>query len=153
MIPSYLLLSSTVLFGAHLFLLPLVKRRPIILNGMEAYCFILVLGSAIASLIHPQFYLLVAAAALIFFIVRPWVIYGASVEKVKDALHRAALATRTAAATTYAVSVIDDSLHLRIVAFSRRIIVLFPSSVRSSKKAALTMRVFRKFLLNYSIEL
>jgi len=143
---------------AHLVLVPLAKRRPVLLRGAEAYALGAVAIVAVAFLdawALPVLLLLVAQLAVAV-VWRPWVVIGLATEQVLAAVVKASTMVRVKRVP------VDDStfvmgekstLIVRAVASRVQIVTIRVSASTDTgvKKIALFRNVLRKTVQNYSL--
>jgi len=143
---------------AHLVLLPLAKRRPVLLRGAESYALGALVIVAVAFLdpwTLPALLLLVAqlVVALVW---RPWVVIGLATEQVLAAVVKASTMVRVKRVP------VDDStfvmgekstLIVRAVASRVQLVTIQVSASNATglKKIALFRNVLRKTVQNYSL--
>lgn len=150
---AYLLLSILILFTAYLLLLPLSKRKPVLLGERWSVVLTLTLFATLASFSHPLVYLLAILLGGLLFFSKTWFIYGITRGKIDVALRQALRATRTSWQDFKGYYKIAGSMSVRVINFTKKIqLVLFRSS-KFSQKANLAKDVFRKFVQNYHLEL
>lgn len=148
----YTALSLLVLFTAYFFVLPLSKKRPVLIKhgGLVAY------GVVFAMVLYwlpglLPFVVLVAVAIFFLLLFRPWFVYGVTETMISDALGKAASATRALLEKTNGNYRIDNNLRVRIRSFGGRVNIISFKKEGESKKAKLTVVVFKKFIQNYFV--
>ena len=141
-----------ILLLAHLIILPLSKKRPIFIKGLEGSLLLALFTAVIASLLHPIGYLFAIVVGLGFDISNSWFIYGVSSENIENALVRAISASRSTHEQNGNRHTVDNIMQVRIYKIVGGI-VLIRYNKSNSKKAKLTKNIFRKFIDNYSIEI
>lgn len=151
MIVTFFLLILFIGFFAHLIFLPLSKRRPVILKGIEGAVFITIFLLFIASILQPVIYIIGIVVGLFIYYKQSWIIYGISFEDSKNALDRAILATRAVSSKEGNTYTIDNSLSVTFKNLGIKISYVAYNSHTYSKKAALTKEIFRKFVQNYFV--
>jgi len=150
----YTSLSLLTLFTAYFFVLPLSKKRPVLIkqSGLIAYCAILA-----ATFLYPlpstmPFLITITVIAFFVFIFKTWFIYGVTEIMISDALSKAASATRTSIEKNKDRSYnIDNSLRIRTHKIMGKINIVNFQKGDESKKAKLTVVVFKKFVQNYFV--
>lgn len=140
-----------ILLLAHLFVLPLSKRRPIFIKGFEGSFFLFICIAVIAAIIHPLLYVLAIAVGLYIYYTKSWIVYGVSVENISNALDKAVLATRATSVKVNNGCEVDNSMLIRFNNLGMRVCYIRYKSKTYSKKSELTKEIFRKFILNYFI--
>ena len=148
----YTALSLFILFTAYFFILPLSKKRPVLIkqNGLVAYC--AVFATALYSLPNTMpFLITIAVIAFFVFIFKTWFVYGVTEIMISDALSRAASATRASIENNDKSYKIDNNLRIRIRKIMGKINIVSFKKGGESKKAKLTVVVFKKFIQNYFI--
>ena len=148
----YTALSLFILFTAYFFILPLSKKRPVLIkqNGLVAYCAIL----ATALYSFPStlpFLITIAAIAFFVLIFKTWFVYGVTEIMISDALSKAASATRASIENNDRSYKIDNNLRIRIHKIMGKINIVSFKKGGESKKAKLTAVVFKKFIQNYFV--
>lgn len=152
MLIFYTALGLLVLLTAYFFVLPLSKKRPVLIKhgGLVAY------GAVFAMALYPLSELLpiviiIAIAILSLFLFKPWFVYGVNEAMITDALGKAASATRAPLEKTNGNYIIDNSLRVRIHGFGGKVNIISFKKGGESKKAKLTVVVFKKFIQNYFV--
>lgn len=148
----YTALSLFILFTAYFFVLPLSKKRPVLIkqNGLIAYCAIL--AAALYSLPSTMLFLItIAAIAFFVFVFKTWFVYGVTEIMISDALSKAASITRAPIENNEGSYKIDNSLRIRIHKIMEKINMVSFRKGGESKKAKLTTVVFKKFIQNYFV--
>ncbi len=148
----YIALSLFILFTAYFFVLPLSKKRPVLIkqNGLVTYCAIL--AAALYSLQTAMpFSITIAVIAFFVFIFKTWFVYGVTEIMISDALSKAASATRASIENNDGGYKIDNNLRIRIHKIMGRISIVSFKKGGESKKAKLTVVVFKKFIQNYFV--
>ena len=151
MLIAYVLLALLVLLTAHLFMLPLSKKRPVFIKGFEGSFFFTILFAVFAAFIHPILYLAAIAIGVLIYYTRSWIVYGVSLENINSALDRAILATRAASNKFNNGCEIDNNMRIKLTNLGIRICYIQYRSKAYSKKSELTKEIFRKFIQNYFI--
>lgn len=151
MIIFYVLLLLTVVLGLHLILLPLSKKRPILLIDMESAIFLMVLIASITFFIGPISYILGILAGILFMITGVWIIIGVSKENLIIALDKAILASRSEVVKNESSYIIGKSLKLNILRVYSKTGIVINRKISYSKKAILTRNIWKKFIQNYYI--
>lgn len=148
----YTALGLFILFTAYFFILPLSKKRPVLIkhNGLVAYCAIL--AAALYSLPTTMpFLIMIAVVAFFVFIFKTWFVYGVTEIMISDALSKAASATRAPIENNDGSYKIDNYLRIRIHKIMGKINIVSFKKGGESKKAKLAVVVFKKFIQNYFV--
>ena len=148
----YTALSLFILLTAYFFVLPLSKKRPVLIkqNGLVAYC--VVLAATLYQLPNTMpFLVTIVVIAVLAFISKTWFVYGITKVMISDALSKAALATRSSIENNGRNYKIDNSLRIHIRKIARKINLVTFKKGGESKKAKLTAVVFKKFIQNYFV--
>lgn len=140
-----------ILLISHLIILPISKKRPAFIKGLEGSSLILIFVAVIASIIHPILYILAIAVAAFIYYTKSWIVCGVSLENIKSALDRAVLATRAVSVKVNNGCEIDNSMLVKVTSLGMRICYIEYRSKTFSKKSELTKEIFRKFIQNYFI--
>lgn len=140
-----------ILLIAHLIILPISKKRPVFIKGLEGSLLIMNLFAVIAATIHPFLYILAIAVAAFIYYTKSWIVYGVSLENIKSALDKAVLATRAVSIKANNGFEIDNSMLVKVTSLGMRICYIEYRSKTFSKKSELTKEIFRKFIQNYFI--
>lgn len=151
MIIFYIVLVLCVIIGLHLILLPLSKKRPILLKGVEAAFFFALLITCMTFFIRPYNYILGLIIVLIFLFIKYWIVMGISKNNIIDALNKAILATRANSENTTTGYILDGALRITIYNIGGKMNIVIFKNILYSKKAILTQTVWRKFIQNFFI--
>jgi hypothetical protein len=143
---------------AHLVVLPLAKRRPVLLRGAEAYAlgaFAIVAGAFLSVWALPALLLLVVQLTVAR-IWRPWVVIGIATGQVLAAVVKASTMVRVKRVPVDDRSfVMGERSRLAVVTVAPRVqlvtIRVQASSPTGLKKIALFRNVLRKTVQNYSL--
>jgi len=149
---SLIVFSLLILLTAYFFILPLSKKRPVLIRskGLTMYIFLL----AVLSYVYvweSALGILGAVSIAIFLTHRSWLVYGVTEEKIVKALEKAAQATRAPIDKHHRSHTICDSGSMRIFALSKRLNLIIFKQKGKSKKISLTKDVMKKFIQNYFI--
>lgn len=148
----YTALILFILLTAYFFILPLSKKRPVLIKygGLVACC--AVLATALYPLPETRLIVIIIAGAIIFLLFfRLWFVYGVTGTMISDALEKAASATRTPIEKLGGSYKIDNSLKVRLYKVVGKVYIISFKKGGESKKAKLTAVVFKKFIQNYFI--
>lgn len=148
----YIALSLFILFTAYFFVLPLSKKRPVLIKhrGLVAYGAVLIM--TLYPLLETRLLVIVITATVIFLLFfRLWFVYGVTETMISDALGKAALATRAPIEKMVGSYRIDNSFKVRLRNPVGKINIISFKKGGESKKAKLTTVVFKKFIQNYFV--
>lgn len=151
MLIVYILLILLFSLTAHLFILPLSKRRPVFIKGIEGSLLFLAFFFILAVLTHPFIYILAVAIGVLIYYTKSWIVYGVSLENIASALDRAVLATRASCVKSNQNYEIDNNMTVRITNIGKKICYIRYTNKSYSRKSELTKEIFRKFIQNYFI--
>ncbi|MBF4635431.1 hypothetical protein ITJ38_13530 [Agreia pratensis] len=159
-----MIIVSVCAFGAvlailaHLVILPLAKRRPVLLRGAEAYALVALAIVAVAfiSVWMLPVLLLLIAQFVVARVWRPWVVLGLATEQVLTAVVKASTMVRVKR------TIVDDrtfvmgersTLIVRTLAPRIQTVTVRVSASNDTglKKIALFRNVLRKTVQNYSL--
>lgn len=148
----YVALSWFFLLTAYFFVLPLSKKRPVLIKykGLIAYVSVVVIALFWITELRP---LIILCAVVILFLAvsKPWFVYGITQAMITDALAKAASLTRSTLERTDKNYCINGSLQVSIRYSLGKINIISFKEAGESKKARITMEVLRKFIHNYFI--
>ncbi len=148
----YIAFSLFILFTAYFFVLPLSKKRPVLIRHGGLIAFSVVLVAALYPLLETRLLFIVLIAMVIFLLLfRMWFVYGVTETMISDALGKAASATRAPIEKLNGSYKIDNSLNVRLRNPVGRIHIILFKKGGESKKAKLTVVVFKKFIQNYFV--
>jgi len=148
----YTALSLFILFTAYFFVLPLLKKRPVLIKHGGLAAFGAVLVTALYPLLGTRLLFIVIVAIVIFLLLfRLWFVYGVTETMISEALGKAASATRAPIEKLNGSYKIDNSLNVRLCNPVGRIHIISFKKGGESKKAILTAVVFKKFIQNYFV--
>ena len=141
-----------VLLTAYFFVLPLSKKRPVLIRskGLVLYTLLLI------GLLYMYVWASVPAAlflllTVIFFACNSWLVCGVTEEQIFGALEKAASATRSSLDKDQKVYTVCDSVQIHVLTLFKRINLIFFRQKNISKKAKITKVVMKKFIQNYYI--
>jgi len=143
---------------AHLVLLPLAKRRPVLLRGAESYTLgaLVIVAVAFLSLWTLPALVLLVAQLVVALVWRPWVAIGPTTEQMLAAVVKASTMVRVKRVPVDDRSfVMGERSRLRIGRLLPRVqlvtIRVSASNPTGLKKIALFRNVLRKTVQNYSL--
>jgi hypothetical protein len=144
---SVLLISLSLYF----FVLPVCKKRPIMLKngGLAVYLFLL----AIALLSLSKVLALVVGGLILLFLclLKPWFIYGITAEMIVDTLNKSALATRANLEKVGNIYNVGEKMEIKVYTIGNKIKILSFNKYGRSQKNKLIRSVFGRFIMNYYI--
>jgi len=144
--------AALSLFTAYFFVLPLSKKRPVLIKGGGTAAYSIVAAIALYPLLEMWLLVAIITAIVLFLLsLRPWFVYGVTETMIFDALEKAALATRAPIERLAGSYIIDNSLKVRLLNLARRMHIISFKKGGESKKAQLTAMVFKKFIENYFV--
>ena len=147
----YIALSLFILFTAYFFVLPLSKKRPVLVKHGGLVAFGVVLVVALFPLLGSMPFVVVIAIVIFLLSFRLWFVYGVTESMIYEALEKAASATRAPIEKLNGGYKIDNSLNVRLRNPVGRIHIISFKKGGESKKAKLTVVVFKKFIQNYFV--
>lgn len=150
--------ALVLLLAAHLIVLPLSKRRPVLLRGPEPAVLtslvIVCLGLNLGLGLPPVLWItvtvvLLALQAIVGLIWRPWLVFGLSGQQVSDAVSKASGMVRLKTLGS------DPEWALHAIGSMKRRGLpgaqLLTFRIRRTKKLVLFQNVLRKCLQNYTL--
>lgn len=148
----YTALSLFILLTAYFFILPLAKKRPVLIRSGGIAVYSTVLAITLYPLLEIWLFVVIATAIALFLSSRsPWLVYGVTATMIFDALEKAAFATRAPIEKLVRGYRIDSSLKVRLCNIVRKIHIISFNKGGESKRAELTTVVFKKFIQNYYV--
>lgn len=131
---------------------PVRKGRLIFLKEIELMIMVFTLICTFATFTSPILYIGSFLIALLIYRSGTWLIIGAPLNRIENALARAVVATRSELERNEKDYTIDSGMSLRLFGLANKSTIVKFSSKSPSKKAILTKTVFRKFVENYSLK-
>ena len=147
----YTTLVLFTLLTGYFFVFPLYKKRPVLIKKSEFIIYLLSLVMALFSFLGIWTFIIAIAVLLLLYFLNPWFVYGVTGAMLFEALEKAALATRTPIEKLDNKYKIDGSMKIRLLNLTERTILVLYKKTSDSKKAKLTIVVFKKFIQNYFI--
>jgi hypothetical protein len=146
----YISLVLILLFISYFLILPLFKKRPVVLKETEIIIFF------ISTLGFYQFFgiwifISTILGIILLFLLKPWLIYGITKKMLSDSLERSATMTRTSYEKNTNKHIIDLNFKIKQYSMSKKITILFFKKKSKSKKAKLTIILFNKLIQNFFI--
>ena len=147
----YTTLVLFTLLTGYFFVFPLYKKRPVLIKKSEFIIYLLSLVMALFPFLGIWTFIIAIAVLLLLYFLNPWFVYGVTDAMLFEALEKAALATRTPIEKLDNKYKIDGSMKIRLLNLTERTILVLYKKTSDSKKAKLTIVVFKKFIQNYFI--
>src|SRR3989344_675981 len=108
----YIALSLFILFTAYFFILPLSKKRPVLIKHGGLVAFGVILVAALYPLLETRLLFIIIVTIVIFLLLfRLWFVYGVTETMVSDALGKATSVTRASIEKLNGGYKIDNSLN------------------------------------------
>ena len=149
---SLIVFSLIILLTAYFFVLPLSKKRPVLVRSKGLTMYIVLLATLSYVYVWESIPgILVVASITTFLTHSSWLVYGVTEEKIVKALEKAAQATRATVSKQNRSHIICDSASVRILIISKRLNLIIFKQKGKSKKISLTKDVMKKFIQNYFI--
>ena len=147
----YTTLVLFTLLTGYFFAFPLYKKRPVLIKkgGFIIYSLSLVMASF--PFLGIWTFIIAIAVLLLLYFLNPWFIYGVTGAMLFEALGKAALATRAPIEKLDNKYKIDGSMEIRPFNLAGKISFVSFKKTSDSKRAKLTVAVFKKFIQNYFI--
>jgi hypothetical protein len=140
--------AAFVLLVLHLVALPLAKKRPVLLRGVEPAVALALLILCLCLLV-PFLWTLFVLQALAGYYWRPWFVVGITRDQTTDAIARAASMVRLKNERTDAAFSLAGIGSASVVSVGRVHMVMF--RVVRTKKLVLFQNVLRKTVQNYTL--
>ena len=147
----YTTLVLFTLLTGYFFAFPLYKKRPVLIKKGGFIIYSLSLVTASFPFLGIWTFIIAIAVLLLLYFLNPWFVYGITGMMLSDALEKAALATRTPIEKLDNNYKIDGGMNIRLFNLTKRTILILYKKTSDSKKAKLTVVVFKKFIQNYFI--
>lgn len=147
----YFLTAVFILLFSHVVLLPIIKKRPVIIKGAEGALFLFSPTLAGSYLFFANLFLIGLFIGLWLYFTKSWLIWGLSKDKVIAALERASQASRSSYVKEGPSYKVDNVTLVRVERVIVDNLIIASNNRKYSKKTQLTLDIFRKFLLNYFI--
>lgn len=144
------LVLFTLLTG-YLFAFPLYKKRPVLIKKGWFIIYTLSLVTASYPFLGIWTFIIAITVLLLSYFLNPWFVYGVTSVMLFGALEKAALATRAPIEKLDNKYKIDGSMEIRLFNFAGKISLVSFKKTSDSKRAKLTVVVFKKFIQNYFI--
>jgi hypothetical protein len=147
----YTTLVIFILLTGYFFTFPLYKKRPVLIKKGGLIVYSLSLVTALFPFLGIWNFIIVIAVILILYFLNPWFVYGVTDAMLFEALEKAALATRAPFEKLDNKYKIDDSMEIRPLNLAGKTSLILFKNTSDSKRAKLTVVVFKKFIQNYFI--
>jgi len=147
----YTTLVIFILLTGYFFTFPLYKKRPVLIKKGGLIVYSLSLVTALFPFLGIWNFIIVIAVILILYFLNPWFVYGVTDAMLFEALEKAALATRAPFEKLDNKYKIDSSLEIRPFNLAGKTSLISFKKTNDSKRARLTIVVFKKFIQNYYI--
>lgn len=151
-IPLLIAITLFVLLSGYFVILPLSKKRPVLIKNIGIPLFIVTIFGIVALLSHIFILWIGVVIALYFYFIQSWIVFGVTKEKLVEALQRATVMTRANFEMDGKVYLIDGSMKIGISNLGQKTDFISFKSKKDSKRANLAKEVFRKFIQNYFLE-
>lgn len=151
-IPLLIAIIFLLLLTGYFIILPLSKKRPVLIKNIGIPLFIITIFGIVALLFHIFILWIGIVIALYFYFIRLWIVFGVTKEKLVEALQKATVMTRASFEPDDKVYLIDSSMKIRISSFGQKTDLISFKKGKDSKRANLAKEVFRKFIQNYFLE-
>ena len=152
MLVSISFLFFLILTLVHVIVLPVAKKRPAIISGLEGSILLFFFLAFLSSFVNPYIYIICTLTVIVFFFSDTWIIYGVDKNKVLAAFQKASSATRSTNTILNEDIEINNTMILKVRNIHKKITYVKLRKHGVSKKTDLTIVVFRKFIQNYFIE-
>lgn len=147
----YTTLVLFTLLTGYFFAFPLYKKRPVLIKKGGFIIYSLSLVTASFPFLGIWTFIIAITVLLLLYFLNPWFIYGVTGAMLFEALEKAALATRAPIEKLDNKYKIDGSMEIRPFNLTGRTIFVSFKKTSDSKRAKLTVVVFKKFIQNYFI--
>lgn len=147
----YTTLVLFTLLAGYFFAFPVYKKRPVLIKKGGFIIYTLSLVTASYPFLGIWTFIIAIAVLLLLYFLNPWFVYGVTGAMLFEALEKAALATRAPIEKLDNKYKIDGSMEIRPFNLTERTILVSFKKTSDSKRAKLTVVVFKKFIQNYFI--
>ena len=147
----YTTLVLFTLLTGYLFAFPLYKKRPVLIKKGWFIIYTLSLVTASYPFLGIWTFIIAITVLLLSYFLNPWFVYGVTSVMLFGALEKAALATRAPIEKLDNKYKIDGSMEIRLFNFAGKTSLVSFKKTSDSKRAKLTVVVFKKFIQNYFI--
>ena len=147
----YTALVLVTLLTGYFFVFPLYKKRPVLIKKGGLIIYSLSLVTASFPFLGIWTFIIAITVLLLLYFLNPWFVYGVTSAMLFEALGKAALATRATIEKLDNKYKIDGSMEIRPFNLAGKINLVSFKKTSDSKRAKLTVMVFKKFIQNYFI--
>ena len=147
----YTTLVLFTLLTGYFFAFPLYKKRPVLIKKGGFIIYSLSLVIALFPFLGIWTFIIAIAVLLLLYFLNPWFVYGVTGAMLFEALGKAALATRAPIEKLDNKYKIDGSMEVRSFNLAGKTSLISFKKTSDSKRAKLTVVVFKKFIQNYFI--
>ena len=147
----YTTLVLFTLLTGYLFAFPLYKKRPVLIKKGWFIIYTLSLVTASYPFLGIWTFIIAITVLLLSYFLNPWFVYGVTSVMLFGALEKAALATRAPIEKLDNKYKIDGSMEIRLFNFAGKTSLVSFKKTSDSKRAKLTVVVFKKIIQNYFI--
>jgi len=147
----YTTLVLFTLLTGYFFAFPLYKKRPVLIKKTGFIIYLLSLVTASFPFLGTWTFIIAPVLLLLLFFLNPWFVYGVTGAMLFEALEKAALATRAPIEKLDIKYKIDGSIKVSLINLAGKTNLILFKRTSDSKKAKLTVVVFKKFIQNYFI--
>ena len=149
MLVFYTMSIVFIVLTGYFFAFPLHKKRPVLIKEDELVVYFVALAVALLQFFHIWIIVIAVLIILFLYVLKPWFVYGVTRVMLSEALEKAALATKAPIEKLADGYTIDGSIKVKQYNLAEKIIFISFEATNESKKAKLTMVVYKKFILNY----
>ena len=147
----YTTLVLFTLLTGYFFAFPLYKKRPVLIKKGGFIIYSLSLVTASFPFLGIWTFIIAIAVLLLLYFLNSWFVYGVTGAMFFEALEKAALATRAPIEKLDNKYKIDGSMEIRLFNLAGKTSIVSFKKMSDSKRAKLTVVVFKKFIQNYFI--
>lgn len=147
----YTTLVLFTLLTGYFFAFPLYKKRPVLIKKGGFILYSLSLVTATFPFLGIWTFIIAITVLLLLYFLNPWFVYGITGVMLFEALGKAALATRAPIEKLDNKYKIDGSMEIRLFNLAGKTSLVSFKKTSDSKRAKLTVVVFKKFIQNYFI--
>ena len=144
----YTTLVLFALLTGYSFVLPLYKKRPVLIKEGELVVYFFLLTMALLQFFGIWALIVGMLIMLFLYLLKPWFVYGVTSAMLSGALEKAALATRAPIEKLDNKYKIDGGMEIGSFNLAEKTNLVSFKKISDSKKARLTVAVFKKFIQN-----
>ncbi|OGM32435.1 hypothetical protein A3D00_05645 [Candidatus Woesebacteria bacterium RIFCSPHIGHO2_02_FULL_38_9] len=133
-------------------ILPLSKKRPVLIKNIGVPLFTLTIFGIAALLSYLFIFWIGVSIALCLYFMCLWIVFGVTKDKLAEALQKATVMTRASFEIDGKIYLIDGSMRIGISNLGKKTNFIYFRNKNGSKRANLAKEVFRKFIQNYFLE-